>query len=128
MKVHHDEVLRSLSLEKIKKKPSKCFPPSWRGNALVKGSIDIFHRWSKKTLCIFMQQRVFQRPNTARSSSMFTIGRYELVVRNQEKSSSTFPVATYITCDYATACVLYFLNLFCQTSNDWQNLNDLLLT
>lgn len=37
---------------------------------------------------------------------------YELVVRNPHKTSSPFPVATYLTCDHTTASVLYFLEAF----------------
>ncbi|XP_059376293.1 uncharacterized protein LOC132112707 isoform X2 [Carassius carassius] len=44
---------------------------------------------------------------------------YELVVRNPHKTSSPFPVATYLTCDHTTASVLYFLEAFLTDVARW---------
>lgn len=44
---------------------------------------------------------------------------YDLVVRNPHKTSSPFPVATYLTSDHTTASVLYFLEAFLTDVARW---------
>ncbi|KAK7127267.1 hypothetical protein R3I94_018454 [Phoxinus phoxinus] len=74
-----------------------------------KKSIKIFHQRCKEDI-VYLDATGSIVKKSKHSTGPFYV--YELVVRNPNKGSSPFPVATYVTCDHTTSSVMYFLSAF----------------